>query len=81
MTENGFSIPRENALSREQAIEDTGRVHFYAGYLNALLDAVNIDGVKILGYMAWSLLEYRLLRCELTTVTLNGQRVIIPASE
>lgn len=62
LTENGFSIPGENGLDKEKAIDDTARVHFYEGYLNAMLDAINIDGVKVLGYMAWSLLEYSPLR-------------------
>jgi len=58
VTENGFSIVNENTFTLEEALHDTARVHYYEGYLNALLDAVVIDGVKILGYMAWSLMEY-----------------------
>jgi beta-glucosidase len=56
--ENGFSIMNENSFALEEAINDTARVYYYEGYLNALLDAVVIDGVKVLGYMAWSLMEY-----------------------
>ena len=58
VTENGFSIVNENTFTLEEALNDTARVHYYEGYLNALLDAVVIDGVKVLGYMAWSLMEY-----------------------
>jgi beta-glucosidase len=58
VTENGVSVPNENALSLEDALNDTFRVRYYEGYLNAMLDAVTLDGVKVLGYMAWSLLEY-----------------------
>jgi beta-glucosidase len=57
VTENGFSIPNENAICIDEALNDKMRVHYYQGYLNAMLDAVNIDGVRVLGYMAWSLLE------------------------
>jgi beta-glucosidase len=57
VTENGISIPNENAFPIKEALNDTFRVHYYEGYLNALLEAVNLDGVKVLGYMAWSLLE------------------------
>jgi len=58
VTENGFSIVNENKFTLEEALHDTARVDYYEGYLNALLEAVVIDGVKILGYMAWSLMEY-----------------------
>jgi len=58
VTENGISVPHENALHIKDALNDTFRVHYYEGYLKALLEAVNLDGVKVLGYMAWSLLEY-----------------------
>jgi beta-glucosidase len=58
VTENGFSIINENSFTIEQALNDTQRVHYYEGYLNALLDAVVVDGVQVLGYMAWSLMEY-----------------------
>jgi beta-glucosidase len=61
VTENGISVPGENQLSIEEALNDTFRVHYYQGYLQALLDAVNVDGVEVIGYMAWSLLEYVLL--------------------
>jgi beta-glucosidase len=63
VTENGFSVPDENALSLDEALDDSMRVHYYEGYLNAMLDAINVDGVKVLGYMAWSLLEYFLWVC------------------
>jgi beta-glucosidase len=57
VTENGVSVPDENALPLPEALNDTFRIHYYEGYLNALLEAVTIDGVQVLGYMAWSLLE------------------------
>jgi beta-glucosidase len=58
VTENGISVPNENALPLKEALNDTFRIHYYQGYLNAMLDAIHIDGVHVLGYMAWSLLEY-----------------------
>ena len=54
-------MPNENALTLDEALNDTFRIHYYDGYLNALLEAVTLDGVKVLGYMAWSLLEYVVL--------------------
>ncbi len=58
VTENGISIPNENNIAFPEVLNDTFRIHYYEGYLNAMLDAVTIDGVQVLGYMAWSLLEY-----------------------
>ena len=54
-------MPNENALTLDEALNDTFRIHYYDSYLNALLEAVTLDGVKVLGYMAWSLLEYVVL--------------------
>ena len=61
VTENGVSVPGENALKLPEVLNDTFRIRYYEGYLNAMLDAIHVDGVKVLGYMAWSLLEYDLL--------------------
>jgi hypothetical protein len=77
VTENGISVPNENTLCLEDALNDTFRVRYYEGYLNAMLDAVTLDGVEILGYMAWSLLEYVLTLIVLTEVISNGRRGII----
>jgi len=57
VTENGISVPNENHLPFGEAINDLFRVHYYEGYLNAMLQAINLDGVDVRGYMAWSLLE------------------------
>jgi beta-glucosidase/6-phospho-beta-glucosidase/beta-galactosidase len=37
-------------------ILDAPRVDYFAGYLNALVEAV-AEGVDVRGYMAWSLLD------------------------
>lgn len=49
ITENGFSDSGQK--------EDTSRINYYVGYLSAVLDAIHKDGVKIKGYMAWSLMD------------------------
>lgn len=49
ITENGFSDSGQK--------EDTSRIAYYEGYLSAVLDAIHIDGVKVRGYMAWSLMD------------------------
>ena len=55
VTENGFSCKGEQNLAVDQAIEDTDRVNYFKGNLEALLDAID-DGVPIKSYFAWSLI-------------------------
>ncbi|KAF9450197.1 glycoside hydrolase family 1 protein [Macrolepiota fuliginosa MF-IS2] len=57
VTENGFAVRNENDIPVEEAVHDTDRVNYFKGYTQALLEAVNIDGVNVKGYFAWSLLD------------------------
>ncbi|KAF8067878.1 beta-glucosidase 1A [Lyophyllum atratum] len=57
VTENGFAVKDENKLTANEAIHDVDRVDYYRGYTRALLEAVNVDGVDIKSYSAWSLLD------------------------
>lgn len=57
MTENGTSVKGENDLSFEQLLQDDFRWEHFTGYIGALAEAYNKDGVDVRGYMAWSLLE------------------------
>lgn len=57
VTENGTSIKNENSLSREEILNDEFRVNNFRGYVAAMADAVEKDGVDVKGYMAWSLLD------------------------
>ncbi|XP_078000972.1 cytosolic beta-glucosidase-like [Glandiceps talaboti] len=51
ITENGFS-------GREpENLEDIGRVRYYMSYMNEVLKAIKLDGVRVQGYTAWSLLD------------------------
>lgn len=56
ITENGFATEGEANMTLEQQLHDVQRQQYYAGYLNAMLEAMQ-NGVNIGGYMAWSLLE------------------------
>ncbi|KAG8881832.1 hypothetical protein FRB98_004101 [Tulasnella sp. 332] len=57
ITENGWSSEDEAKRTFEDIINDTERGEYYAGYIEAMLRAMNEDGVLIQGYLAWSLLE------------------------
>ncbi|KAJ8973203.1 hypothetical protein NQ317_018952 [Molorchus minor] len=47
-----------NGVSDERnSLEDTDRITYFTEYLGAVLDAIYLDGVKVFGYTAWSLLD------------------------
>ena len=45
MTENGFSVKGEATKPLAEVLNDTERVNFYRGYVNAAIDAVEQDQV------------------------------------
>jgi beta-glucosidase len=55
-TENGTSLKNENNLPLEELLEDDFRVEYFDGYVKALAKASE-EGVKMKGYMAWSLMD------------------------
>jgi len=57
VTENGTSIKGENDLPRDQILDDEFRAEYFRGYIGALADAVAKDGVDVIGYTAWSLMD------------------------
>lgn len=56
VTENGFSVYGEQQKSQADAMRDIDRVSYYKSYLEAMAKAQS-NGVKIKGYMAWSLMD------------------------
>jgi len=54
MTENGFAVKGENDFALADAINDIQRVEYFRGHLNALKEAVEVDGVDVRSYFAWS---------------------------
>jgi beta-glucosidase len=57
VTENGFSVKDEGLKPLPEVLEDVDRVEYFNGNLNAMLEAINTDGVPIKSYFAWSLLD------------------------
>jgi beta-glucosidase len=55
--ENGVSVPGENEMKIVDAVHDQFRVDFYKAYIQNVIDAVTLDGVKLGGYFGWSLLD------------------------
>ena len=45
VTENGFSVKGEASKALADVLDDTERVAFYRGYVNAAIDAVEQDQV------------------------------------
>jgi beta-glucosidase len=57
VTENGTSIKGENDLPKAQILEDNFRAWYFTQYIQSMVEARVLDGVNVIGYMAWSLLE------------------------
>ncbi|KAM0014061.1 putative beta-glucosidase [Helianthus debilis subsp. tardiflorus] len=54
LAENGMDDPGNITLAK--GLHDTTRINYYKGYLAALKQSVD-DGVNVIGYFAWSLLD------------------------
>jgi len=53
-TESGWS---DNTIEALQAKYDTGRTMYYYSYLQEVWNAINVDGVNVQGFLAWSLMD------------------------
>lgn len=89
VTENGFPAKGETDKPVEEAIHDEDRVRYYSGYTQAMLEAINLDGVNVKSYFAWSefldsSIQYKnihlMIRSQAYWTTLNGQMDIELAS-
>lgn len=57
VTENGTSLKGENDMKLEEIVEDDFRVQYFDGYVKAMAQASQEDGVVVKGYLAWSLMD------------------------
>jgi beta-glucosidase len=57
VTENGTSVKRESDLPADKTLADGFRAQYFRDYIAALVAARCEDGVDVVGYLAWSLLE------------------------
>jgi len=60
VAENGTSVKGKSGLEREELLEDEFRAEYFRGYVGVMAEAVGRDGVDVRGYLAWSLMEYKL---------------------
>ncbi|CAH8385905.1 unnamed protein product [Eruca vesicaria subsp. sativa] len=56
ITENGFGDLQKPETTVKELLNDTKRIQYMSGYLEALQAAMR-DGVNVKGYFAWSLLD------------------------
>eukprot|EP00727_Mastigamoeba_balamuthi_P006766 m51a1_g271 putative beta-glucosidase (488) ;mRNA; f:252995-254908 len=57
ITENGVSVPGEDAMPLQQALADTFRVNFIRDYLSFVEKAIVDDHCDVKGYFVWSLMD------------------------
>ncbi|KXJ90360.1 glycoside hydrolase superfamily [Microdochium bolleyi] len=57
ITENGCPCPGEEAMTREQSVDDGYRQEYFRDHLDAIGRAVGEDGAVVAGYFAWSLMD------------------------
>ncbi|KAJ4248764.1 hypothetical protein NW762_012602 [Fusarium torreyae] len=57
IAENGTSIKGESSLPLVAALEDQFRCDFYRDHIQQAIEARNEDGINIMMFMAWSLMD------------------------
>jgi beta-glucosidase len=56
VTENGCPCPDEDKMSKEESVKDTFRQRYFSDHFDAIVGAT-LDGAKVDGYFAWSLMD------------------------
>jgi beta-glucosidase len=57
ITENGYPVIDEYKKEFKDRTHDPKRIKYYAGYLNAMQEAIKESGVKVKSYFAWTLMD------------------------
>lgn len=57
VTENGCVVPGETNLEPPARLNDDFRVDFFKRYSNEILKAIRLDGVNVMGQLAWTLMD------------------------
>lgn len=56
IVENGIGI--DDQLTEDQKVYDDERIAYYQGHIQNMLDAIKIDGVDVIGYLAWAPIDF-----------------------
>lgn len=56
IVENGIGI--DDKLTEDHKVYDDERIAYYQGHIKNMGDAMELDGVEILGYLAWSPIDF-----------------------
>ncbi|ERL86195.1 hypothetical protein D910_03607 [Dendroctonus ponderosae] len=53
----GSIMISENGLQTDDHLDDQDRISYMSGFLNSVLDAIELDNINVFGYTAWSLMD------------------------
>ena len=56
IVENGIGI--DDKLTEDKTVIDDERISYYQGHIKHMLDAIVLDGVNLLGYLAWAPIDF-----------------------
>ena len=52
VVENGIGL--QEGSTQEDTLNDVERIEYHKGYIKNMIDAINLDGVDVIGYLVWS---------------------------
>nr|AIA93222.1 Glyco_hydro_1 [uncultured Clostridium sp.] len=55
IVENGLGA--EDVLNEDGSVNDDYRIHYIQEHAKAMSDAINLDGVEVMGYTLWSAID------------------------
>lgn len=56
IVENGIGI--DDKLTEDKKVYDDVRISYYQGHIKNMIDAVELDGVDMIGYLAWAPIDF-----------------------
>ena len=56
IVENGIGI--DDQLTEDKKVYDDDRISYYQGHIKNISDAIELDGVEMIGYLAWAPIDF-----------------------
>ena len=56
IVENGIGI--DDRLTEDKKVYDDDRISYYQGHIKNISDAIELDGVEMIGYLAWAPIDF-----------------------